>query len=307
MIHASNQSHSQFCLRRYLAGGLVLGLASFNPAFADVTGVFETGGVESLTIEYRDDDHVRMRTADGSYMLVTGGEGYMVSREGGDWVVYAMEDFRAMFAGIGSVISDEIDLSEMVVTTGSPYELRDTGRTETIAGIRGRVHEVVVSDGTNEEVSGELVLTDHRDAVKVYRGMLRMTRIMGEMAGQHGFDQFMAGMYGIEDRAILRADQGWQLASIERNAIPANAFTLPAEPTKIEGLSALFGGGNEGEIEEIGAAIGGWLSEIADEIGSAAGNDAPSATQEVDSPPQDGSGDDLRDRVRRGLRGLFDR
>lgn len=290
-----------FCAAGSLAMASMLWSSS---AAADVTGNFEADGMETVRIEYRDDDHVRMQTPDGSYIVVTGGEGYMVSREGGEWLVYALDDFRQMFESIGIGGPDGADFSAMMDMDESAYQMRDTGRSETIAGIRGNVHEVIMSDGWDEEVTGEVVLTDNRDAVDVYRGMLRITRLMGEMAGQQGMDSLMAGMYGLQDRAILRADDDWRLASIERNAIPSNAFTLPAEPSEIPGMAGLFGGnGNEGQAADIGAAISGWLNQEAENVGRTAGDETRSIADEA----EDEARDSVTDSIRRGVRGLFDR
>ncbi len=194
-------------------------------AHADVTAVFEAGS-ERMTIEYRDDNHIRMQAADGNFILVNAGKAYIVAREDGKWQVLALDDLAAMAGAAGlSGTSTRADRGEAT--------LRDTGRNETVAGIRGRVHQVVMSDGWSEDVVGEVVLSDDANARAAFRGMVRLTTLMGQMAQQHGMGDFDQGLPALGNRAILRADNDWRLASVKRGSIPDRHFTLPAEPTRL--------------------------------------------------------------------------
>jgi hypothetical protein len=276
---------------------LVVGLLS-RPAAADVTAVFEAGGSLPITVEYRDDNHVRMRSPDGGYIVVTDGRGYLVSGSPGQWTVFAMDDFAAMMSQAGLEAGD-LGMEE------ENYTLRDTGRTETIAGIQGQVHEVVMSDGWSEERVGEIVLSDHPDAREAYRGMMRIMAIMGEMAGQQGLDAMMSSTYGIGDRAILRADNEWRLASVDRSSLPDSYFRLPAEPTQMPDLGAAFSGQGGAATQEAAAALQGWLSDEATAAGRTAGDEARSIADEAADEARRGVSDGVRDGVRRGVRGLF--
>jgi len=277
----------------------VFSLTLSNSVYADVTAVFDAGDGMGITIEYRDDNHVRMRSPDGSYFLITDGRAYMVSGSPGQWMVLSMDDFAAMARQAG-IAGTEIEIPD----DQGDYTLRDTGRTETIAGIQGQVHEVVVSDGWGEDRVSEIVLSSHEDALAAYRGMTAIVRVLGEMAGQQGLDSMMQTQYGLDNRAILRADNDWRLTSVERGSISDNSFTLPAEPTELPGLGGLFSaGGDDGG--EAAAALQEWLGDEAGNVRRAAADEVRSATDEAAEEASRSVTDGVRDGVRDGIRSIF--
>ncbi len=282
---------------RVLAGVVCLALTKVG--YADVTAVFDAGSGMGVTIEYRDDNHVRMRSPDGGYLVITEGRGYMVSGSPGQWMVLSMDDFAAMAQQAG-ISGTDIDTAD----DQGNYTLRDTGRTETIAGIQGQVHEVIVSDGWGEERVSEVVLSSHEDAVAAYRGMMAVVRVLGEMAGQQGLDGMMQTQYGLDNRAILRADGDWRLTSVQRGSIPDSSFTLPAEPTEIPGLAGLLSGGSGGD-SEMAAALQGWLGDEADHVRRTAEDEARSVADEAAQETRQGVTDSVREGVRSGIRGIF--
>ncbi len=279
-----------------------IGIMLATPAVADVTAAFNAGSSDDvITIEYRDDNHVRMALADGGYIVVTDGKGYFVSRSGSDWSVYAVEDFAAMFArtGLGAMAADAI------ASDTSTVELRDTGRSETVAGIRGSVHEVITSDGwSGGEVTGEVVLSDDADAREAFRGMMRITQLMGEMAGQQGLDQLNA--YGNDGRAVLRADDDWRLVSLERGEIPDRYFTLPAEPTAMPNFAGL-GAGSAQDGQSGGGFLDSWLGREAQGVGTTAADEARAIGNEAEQEARQGVTEGVRRGVQEGIRGLFGR
>lgn len=261
---------------------------------ADVTAVFELSG-ETMTIEYRDDRNVRMRTPDDSYMMRQNDEIYVVSRQGGDWQVLALSDFAAMMGGMAAGV-DQDAMTDME----EGYDLRDTGRTEVVAGIEGTVHEVIETDGqgASEEVVAEIVLTDHGGAVQAYRGMISVIGAMGTMAGQQGMGDLMETAYGGENRAILRSDDDWRLVSLNEDRIPDNHFVLPAEPTTIPGFGgAARSAGNGGQAPDVDTnASSSWLEDLSQEVGGTAADEAREETRRG-----------VAEGVREGIRGIFGR
>ncbi len=266
---------------------------------ADVTAVFDLDG-ESVTIEYRDDENVRMRAPDDNYMMRQNDEVYVVSRQGGEWQVLALSDFAAMIGGMAGNAGEDTEME-----TEEEYDFRDTGRTEVVAGIEGAVHEVVETDGSNgEEVVAEVVLSDNDAAVQAYRGMFSIISALGEMAGQQGLGEMMDTAYGGGNRAVLRSDDDWRLVSINEDRIPDDHFVLPAEPTTIPGFGGGGGGGNRaasngGEAPDVDSnAAGSWLESFSEEVGRSAADEAQEETERSVT-------ESVRDSVRDGIRGIF--
>lgn len=266
---------------------------------ADVTAVFDMDG-ETMAIEYRDDQNVRIRAPGDSYLMRQNDEVYIVSRQGGDWQVLALSDFAAMMGGMTGAGQDTTTEME------EQYDFRDTGRTEVVAGIEGTVHEVIETDGRGgEEVAAEVVLTDHDGAVQAYRGMISVISAMGSMAGQQGLGDLMETTYGGENRAILRSNDDWRLVSLNEDPIPDNYFVLPAEPTTIPGFGggarATGNGDNGGQAPDVDSnAAGSWLESFSEEVGR-------SAAEEAQQEAERGVTESVRDGIRDGIRGIFGR
>lgn len=294
------------------AGIAGIGLLALPPLVAaDVTAVFETGD-ETMTIEYRDDQNVRMRAPGDGYIMRQDDEVYIISREGDDWRVLALSDFAAMMGGIaaGAGQNAATDTAEME----DGVDFRDTGRTEVVAGIEGTVHEVVESDadgwggGGGGEVVAEVVMTDHDAAVQAYRGLFSIIGAMGEMAGQQGLGDMMQTAYGVSDRAILRSNDDWRLVSLDESSIPDNYFTLPAEPTSIPGFGGTAGSaGSGGQGADAASAAAGWLENLTQEAGRTAEDEVESVADDAQQETERSVTEGVRDGIRDGIRGIFGR
>lgn len=270
------------------AGCLSIGGFAFPQAvLADVTAVFESPEGE-MTIEYRDDDHVRMRTADNSFFVIREGKGYMVNREDGEWFVIAVDDMIRMMgaAGVRPGATADADATD--------FDLRDTGRSESIAGIEGRIYEYSERDSWSGD-SGpttEVVISDDPDARAIYRGIMRTTEILGVMADKEMEGQ-PANAPQLEDSGLLRYGNEWRLVSIHSDPIPDRHFSLPAEPRPMPG----FGGptGSRGQPA--------WAEKEAEEIGRTAADEA----REIREETRRDASNEVREGVRDGIRGLFGR
>jgi hypothetical protein len=296
-------------VRSILALGVFSASLLFHGAsLADVTAVFNAGGQEHITIEYRDDNHVRMSAPGGGYLIITGGEGYIAAQDGRNWTVFRFRDMAAMISRMGASMGamglggDDINILDV---DGTP-EIRNTGRTETVAGISGEVYEVISTNASNgnREVT-ELVLSDHPDALSAYQGFMRITTMMGEMVGVRGLDALMDDTYGLAGKAILRADNDWVLTSVNRGNIPDANFVLPAQPMDMPNIPG-FGGGQSGGGQSAGAGIGAWLGGEVGNAGQVASDEAESVVEEAAQEARGNVTDGIRQGVRRGLRGLLD-
>jgi len=304
MIRISAKKHFNRA-RSVMAMGVFSAALLFHGAsLADVTAVFNAGGQENITIEYRDDNHVRMSAPGGGYLIITGGEGYIAAQDGRNWTVFRFRDMAAMISRMGASMGamglggGEINILDV---DGTP-EIRNTGRTETVAGISGEVYEVISTNASNgnREVT-ELVLSGHADALSAYQGFMRITTMMGEMAGIQGLDALMDDTYGLAGKAVLRADNDWILTSVNRGNIPDANFALPAQPMDMPNIPGFGGGGQSG-----GAGIGGWLSGEVGNAGQVASDEAESVVEEAAQEARGNVTDGIRQGVRRGLRSLLD-
>lgn len=293
-------------------GLLSTGMLFHSATIADTTAVFNAGGNDQITIEYRDENHVRMSAPGGGYMIITGGEGYIASRDGNDWTVFAVRDMAEMMsrfgANFGAMSMGGDDIS--IVDAEGDIEVRNTGRRETVAGIQGEVYEVTATDADGNRETTELVMSDDRDARDAYQGFMRITTLMGEMVGIQGLDQLMDDAYGLGGKAVLRADNDWILTSLNTGNIPDANFNLPAEPMAIPSIPGFGGQAGDSSSGSSGggfaAGIGGWLGGEVNNAGQVASDEAESVVEEAAQETRNEVTDGIRDGVRRGLRSLFD-
>ena len=106
-------------------------LATTGTGWADIVGTWKTGNGETLTVSYRDKNHIRMDAGAEGYMLVSGDKVYLVSQSDGKWMAMDMDEMAGMMKLFGQ---------KPPHTTGeSAGETRfePTGRKETIAGYEG--------------------------------------------------------------------------------------------------------------------------------------------------------------------------
>lgn len=285
---------------------LSTGLLFHSVSNADITAVFNLEEEQQLVLQYRDDNHVRMNVPGEGYMLITGGEGYMVSPSGNGWTVISIKDMATMISAIGAQYGATSNVSFMDFNEN--VEIRNTGRRETVAGLPGDVYEAIQieSDGTRETM--EMVMSDHRDAKDAFQGFMRISTLMGEMAGIQGLDKLVDDAYGLGDKAVLRAGDEWVLASINRNSIPESDFALPAAPMAMPSIPG-FGGAAAGDSSSsggFGASISNWLGGEASNAGQVAADEAETIADETVQETRNEINNGIREGVRRGLRGLFD-
>lgn len=207
-----------------LAIGLALGLAVSVSAQADITGTYQMEDTR-MVVSVRDDNHVRMDMDKNNFLLLTGSKTYSVRKEGKGWVAMDMAEIGKMTSAMGGMpyAGNEDDSDD----DSADGEFRDTGRTETVAGYKGRVYEVTDADGERYEV----VLTNHKDITSLTRGMMRF----GQQSAQNmGFadamdlplDVINSGYSG-----MLRQDKNVKLLSVDSGDKGKGHFELPPGTT----------------------------------------------------------------------------
>jgi hypothetical protein len=197
---------------------LVAGLLLSGAVLADISATYNVGGNHTITVSVRDDRTVRMDVAKDMFTLLKGGKTYSVRRDGNRWLAMDLAEMQKMFAGMAGIPSDDED-------GGGDIRFRDTGRTETVAGYRGKVYEVTDDEGQRVE----MVLTDHRDVVAITRGMNRLavqagSNMTGEKApGMDMLNSLFPGGHG----GVLRQGRDMVLVSVDKTSKPASFYDLP--------------------------------------------------------------------------------
>ena len=200
---------------------LALGLCVSVMAHADAYGVFEMPGQTRTEVYYQDDDHIRINAGQKGYMLVSGDKVYSVMNQGGRKVAMDMGEMgkaMAKFSQGGSSSGDN-------VTTD--VEIRKTGKTETVAGFEGHVHEVTI-DGRTLEV----VLSDNPRVVAATQGFLKAMVRAGQMLDPEDSGSTRKMLKDLDETGyggILRQKDGLTLVEATEVDKPDSFYQLPSD------------------------------------------------------------------------------
>ena len=207
-------------------------------AVADITATYQLTDNHRMSISVRDERHVRMDVAPDTFLLLKGDKTYSVRKDGKRWVAMDMAEMKNLFGGDMGYEEDYDEADE-----GGDVSIRDTGRTETIAGYRGKVFEVV-SDGEKDEV----VMTDHKDLVGITRGMNRLSlQNMNNMGMADDLSpDLLEKMFPAGYAGMMRQGRDMVLVSVDKSNKGSGYFDLPPGTVmeKMPGMGA--GGGNMG-------------------------------------------------------------
>lgn len=215
-----------------IAAIMVAAFIGIQAAQADVTVVYKMtsrDGSGTQTIKYLDKQHVRIDITDathnGTTMMKLGDKVYMIQ---------------------GKVVQDMDQLAEMMTmmmgkglrkkSTGPPIKYEDTGRTETIAGIRGKVYRFVENGKQHEVVMGK-----NKKLQDAVLGVVEITKAATGMMPSDPSNRIQQDA-SIKSMALLRMDDRVRLQSINTRAVPAATFKLPSKPQQMGGPGGLLNG-----------------------------------------------------------------
>lgn len=212
-----------------LLAGLVL--ISAQQASADVTVVYKintANGNGQQTIHYADKQHVRIDMQDV-----------------GDRKISMMKLNDKVYVITGKVVQDLSQLAGMMAMMGkgkkpSPapqtsIKFVDTGKTETIAGIRGKVFSFV-----EKGRSHEVVLAKNKDLHNVVLALVEITKAATTMMPVDASSQIQQNA-ALKNMAMLRVDNTVRLQSMTSSPIAKRVFTLPSRPQQMPGMDGLMG------------------------------------------------------------------
>jgi len=271
-------------LFRYPAAGALpaafaLLLISGLPAAAGTATIASSDG-ESMTFEYRGGDLLRVGGAeDGSYMLVRDNTLYVVSLNDGEPMVINASSMMKGFSGM-------LQQAAPSATTAEFVSLEETGRAETVAGIRGEVYLLTTNEDCKERTQ-EVVMSDDKRAIEFRDALFIMAR-----AGTAAFDdhQLPEGDKDVQKQleamnlGVLRVGEDMTVTSLSGDSIATARFELPAEPMDMQGLGAMMGamGQPSGEDADSDGESGGLFSGMMGAFGGKADRQADRTEQKVD-------------------------
>jgi len=229
-------SNNRLLTATLLAIGLALGGGATHAGTADMV----TSDGHEMKFEYLGDDLLRINMQEGNYMLVQGGEVYMVTNSDGELMVINLKQAMGMFGSMA-------DSATPSAVEGKLVSLKSLGRKETVAGIPGEVYEVRFIDHEGQERTAEVVLSGDPRAVELQQAMFNMAKSMAkaanrEVKGQEEIKRKLDGM----NKGILRYGDDMRVTAISDKTFDQGHFALPAEPTDLSGLQGVFGGGQVG-------------------------------------------------------------
>jgi len=205
---------------------ILLSLTFANTCFAGLVGTWKLPKRGIVTsIEYQDDNNIRIAVGESMYLLFKDGASYMIT---GQSVVDA-DAFRNEIKdwAVTDFLAERMKKRAARVETRS---ISKTERTEKVAGITGNVYEVTMQDPDSKEtLTREMVLTKDERMVKL---KLIMDNFADKQMNKISRPEFTA-MHEImqssfdKDSAVLRYGDRFELSSIEELDIDPKRFQLP--------------------------------------------------------------------------------
>ncbi len=218
-------------------------------AVLDVSDGDET---HQITYEY-DGGNVRMSMAASAegYTLIRGGTPYAVVT-GDQTMVIDLSQTMQMLGSMAQMPDGPTTDVEGFVS------LVDTGRSETVAGIKGKVHVLTyVEEG--QQKTAEVVLSSDRRVQEFSKAMMQF----GETLLKAGGREMPKGSSELEARlmagelGMLRMGTEMRVSRIDGSTPAASRFELPAAPTQMPSLDGLFGAAGGASVEADAEAQGG--------------------------------------------------
>lgn len=258
-------------------GGAML-LAPVLAWAAGGSAVMESGSGEDRTqvsIEYDGKGKLRM----GAQGQGQGqGQGYSVLRDGKFYVVVPQEggapmvlDAGAAMQMMGGMVQQMAQTPDVGPANMSGFvSLVDTGRGETVAGVKGSVHVLTYDDENGKRQTEEVVLSSDARARELTTAMTQMGLQMAQAMGQNAAVdadaiRLVEKAYG--GKGVLRYGAEFRIVSFG-DAPAGNRFELPAAPTQLPNLQGLGGllGGQAGADGQTGGQTGGQGSMSIEQI-----------------------------------------
>jgi hypothetical protein len=275
-----------------VAGGVLL----LSPLAEAGKAVVTAEGGSQAIFEYRDDMLRIGNDQNNSYMVMREGTMYVVSLEGEQPMVFNASSMIKGMAQNTLQVAPSTLTSEFV-------SIKDTGRDETVAGIKGDVYEVTIREDGKERTD-EIVLSKDKRAREFRDALFAMSTVAEDIAGKEAVEQGRDMQEKLMDMnvGVLRYADQMQVSSITGDKIDSSRFELPAEPMDMQDLGAMMGaamqqaqeaqqaegGAADGASQESGGlfssmmgALGGKADRQADRVGDSVDNEVDNQTDKA--------------------------
>jgi hypothetical protein len=263
---------------------LALGIAL--PVAAGTATVVSSEG-QPMVFEYSGEEFLRMNSSEESYMLVRDNTLYIVGYQEGEPMVF---DASSMMRGFSGMLAQAAPSA----TTNEFVSLEKTGRSETVAGIKGDVYLLTVREDGKERTD-EVVMSDDERAIEMLDALFSMSR-----AALAALDDPKAAKNSRELRArldetglgILRVGEELKVTEISGDKVAAARFELPAEPMDMQGLGAMMGsmgasGADSGEEKSAGGFFSGMMESLNSKVDRQSDRASDKVEDEVDEETDD--------------------
>lgn len=219
-------------LKPHRRSRLWLALWACAPAWALAAGsaTLDSGGGDTSRLHWQDAQTVRMDMADGEgHMVLRQGKLYMVNPQAGSGMPPVLE-IGAMMQGFAQAFdAGDGDQAVAQALSSRVQSVKQTGQTETVAGIQGEVHEVVFVDSQGKTDQVQAVFTSDAQVVEMTAAYLAFT---GAMIGPERVADFSQAMPKGQ-RGLLRLGDDLRVQSISGQGPDAGLFELPAAPVSM--------------------------------------------------------------------------
>lgn len=283
-----------------LAGMVLMGS---QVAVADMTVKYKltsSEGTSMQTIQYRDQQHVRVDMRDGSGRLASmirrGDKVYAISSDGK--VIEMTGEMGGMMSRLGGMFGGGSPRSDE--TAGIRFE--DTGRSERVAGYRGKVYRYIGNGETHE-----VVLTKNRQLVDVFQAWIEMNKLISRRsASDQTLEQMQQNAPG-RYTGFLRMDHTMVLVSVRNGTLSSNVFDLPGKPMDMSRdrgrTPSRYGSGQDSRYKprdtKRSKGDGNIVENDARDIRDNSINEAHQSTKQ-------GVQDGISDQIQKGIGGLMD-
>lgn len=215
-----------------LAGGKATLISKNEPM--QVGGKSIGGGSSTMTLTWQDASTMRMDMDEkgDAAIIKRDGKTYSISRSNGETQVMDMSAMMKMMQAMGG------EAAQTQNPFGGINSIKATGKTETVAGIKGRVYHMTWTNPGGSRESGDAVLTDDPLVVEMTRAYLGSMSGMTDADTAANWEDALPG----KDRGLLRMGDQMRVDSISRADPPASTFELPAKPVDMKKLMRGMGG-----------------------------------------------------------------
>jgi len=222
---------------------LLMAVNAFAAGKVTIKGQGE-GESYTMVIEYLDDHTLRMnfpnQQQEVGYMLIRDNKVYSVANFNNVPMVMDLGAMSAMAAGMGNEDSNQDQAAGPLQY--KILEIKDTGRTETVAGIKGQVYQIRANDGKN--IQSEEIVFSSAPEVVAYSDAWRAAgeTIQKAMGQQLDAGDDLNHYMKKHKLGLLRYGKEFKVVSMDLNKPAADRFKLPAAPMSMPDFGSIFGG-----------------------------------------------------------------